>query len=370
MVQAPEDEIACLKIMRLVTKLVTWLVALLGVLWGIFVLSSLGAREINSYDNRWHLLAWFAVGLVCILASCIAAWNPRLAALVFLASTLPIVLLSLNSSFRADLNRGDAWIFGPLLFCGLFWLFTGRAGWPPLQVQQVPARRKVVISVLVFTSLACLVVIGAVVMTMRSIRLTVDCGWPNSFTADRYNSRVVFVATLKDPGVGVIKERFRGIRARTRYVLIAFWGIGHNEASGRTYYVEGRYANGWITRFLPIIDMSHCSRSSPLDQAALDIRILREGPSQKGVRIVGQVRGNHNQLRLGAKVVVAGPMGTKAVSTDSDGIFDLRDLVPGLYELRVEQCDERRNPAYNRCSANADLVAGKTWGVELSSFYQ
>jgi hypothetical protein len=153
-------------------------------------------------------------------------------------------------------------------------------------------------------------------------------------------------------------------------VLIAFWGIGHNEASGRTYYVEGRYANGWITRFLPIIDMSHCSRSSPLDQAALDIRILREGPSQKGVRIVGQVRGSHNQLRLGAKVVVAGPMGTEAVSTDSDGIFDLRDLAPGHYELRVEQCDERRNPAYNRCSANADLVAGKTWGVELSSFYQ
>ena len=72
----------------------------------------------------------------------------------------------------------------------------------------------------------------------------------------------------------------------------------------------------------------------------------------------------------GAKVVVAGPIGTKAVSTDSDGIFELRDLAPGHYEVRVEQCDERRNPAYIRCTANADLVAGNTWGVELRSFDQ
>jgi hypothetical protein len=115
-------------------------------------------------------------------------------------------------------------------------------------------KHKVVICVVVLASFACLIVIGATLMTMRSARQLVDCGWPNSFTADRYKGRVVFIATLRDPGIGVVRESFRGLHPGTKYVLIAHWGIGHNELDGRTYYIEGRYADSWITRVLPIVD--------------------------------------------------------------------------------------------------------------------
>ena len=351
--------------MRLAIKTVTCLVAVLGILWGIFVLSALGVREIDSSENGWHLLGCFAAGLVCSVASCIAVWNRRRAALAFLLTALLILLLGLARPFRAELDVEDIWIFGSLPFFGLLWHFTSQAGWPPVFAQRATTRRKVVIGILASVGLTCLVVIGAVVLTMLPSRLFVDCSWPHSFTAARYKGRLVFVATLQDPGVGVVKESFRGLRERAKYVLIAHWGIGHNELNGKTYFVEGRYANGWITRFLPIVDTTYCGRKRRVEQAALDLRILRDGFSPNAVRIVGQVRGKSDWPRFNARIVVVGPTGSVGARTDAEGIFELKNLRPGRYELRVEQCDARQSSNYYWCRANADLMSGDTWGVEL-----
>jgi hypothetical protein len=221
--------------MRLIRTIVSWLVAVLATLWRLFVLSALGARPVHPSDNLWHLLAWLAVGLVCCVASFIAVWNRRLAARGFLLTASLILSFSLNRSFRANVRWADAWIFGPVLFCGLFWYLTGRAGWTPLRAQPQFTRRKVEIPILLVISLTCLVVIGAVLITMLPTNLLVDCSWPDSFTESHYNGSEVFVATLRDPGVGIIGERFRGLSPTTRYVLIANWGLGHNELNGRRF---------------------------------------------------------------------------------------------------------------------------------------
>jgi hypothetical protein len=99
-------------------------------------------------------------------------------------------------------------------------------------------------------------------------------------------------------------------------------------------------------------------------QAALDLRILRAEFSQNAVH---KVRWQANQPRLDAKIVGVGPRGSIAASTDSDGIFEAKDLPAGHYELHTEQCDERKGSPYDRCSGHADLSAAKIWGVALWS---
>ena len=202
---------------------------------------------------------------------------------------------------------------------------------------------------------------------MRPANVAVDCSRPSSFTSDRYKDRVIFVATLRDPGIGVVRENFQGLRAGTKYVLIAHWGLGHYELSGETYYIEGRHADTWLSRFLPIVDPSSCSRSRPVDEAKLDLRILHESTAPDTVRIVGQVRSKSNIPKSGATISIKEAMGDVIVATDAEGIFELTGLPPGRYEVQIRQCDERKNPVAFRCSASAELAPGSTWGVELRS---
>ena len=349
-------------------RVLGWLVVLLGILFAALILAKLGAKEITPPEPLWEFVVPLAVGLACMVGSCVAIWNQKVAGWVLLASALAILLMRLIIASRLGPGHPSVRILASLLLFGVFWLTASRSGWRPVTSSQISPKQKIVFALMGFLLLIGLVVVASVVITMLPITLMGDCGWPTSFTAKRYAGHAVFTATFRDPGIAVVKERFWGLPVGgDRAVLVAHWGIGHNELNGRTYFIDGRRATGPITRFLPIIDISHCSRSSPLDQAALDVRILREGPSQKGVRIVGLVRGKDNQPRLGAKVVVAGPRGSVDTTTDSEGIFDLKDLQPGHYAVRIEGCDESKNPAFYRCSDDhaSSLEEEDVWGIEL-----
>lgn len=354
-----------------IKKTLAWLVVLLGILFGVLALALLGIQGTEDLDNPWRLVAWFALGSVSIAGSCIAMWNPRFAGLMFPVAAAVTVLVRLSNPRRAYIGREAVLILGPLLFFGLFWYFTSFAGWPRLLAGSLTPRRKAALGLLAFLTLSSLVLIGAVLFTiMRPSCLFIDCGRSEPFATQQYKGHAVFTAVVRYPAIAVVKERFWGLPAGwNKVVLVAPWGVGHSTFDGRALFIDGRRADGLITRFLPIVDITHCSRTSPLERAALDVRILRQGPSQKGVRIVGHVRGEGNQLRRGVEVVITGPMGDIPTTTDREGIFDLKDLPPGKYAVHVEECDESKNPTFYRCSESygSNLKAGDIWEAELRS---
>lgn len=117
----------------------------------------------------------------------------------------------------------------------------------------------------------------------------------------------MFVATLHDPGIAVVKELFWGLPKGEKLGLIAHWGLKQNALGGETYFIDGHRSTGLITRWLPIVEITQCGRTNPLDRATLDLQILREVPGAEGVHLVGQVTGERHKPRPGVKVVINGP---------------------------------------------------------------
>jgi hypothetical protein len=353
-------------------KALNWFAFLSGVLFGIIALAFLGALEVYQFSrDDWYLIAaWMALGCVVAVGSWIAVWNRKLSAVILLTAAPVITVIALIGLIRYrpfDFAVGAAFVLVPLLPLGLFWHFTNRGDWPPLIVpgSAFPARR-VIASMVAFSLLTCLTLIGSVVVTLLPRLEIGDCGRSRPFATRQYGGQIVFVAKLRDPGLAVVREHFWGLPSwNSRFVLIAHWGIGHNVLDGSTYFIDGHRSTGLLTRFLPIVEIQRCGRFRPIDQAALDIRMLRDGPSQKAVRVVGQVTGAHYKPRVGVRVAITGPAGTILTTTDREGIYDVADLPPGRYSVRAQPCDESKNPAYYRCGEDREVKLGDVWGSEL-----
>jgi hypothetical protein len=352
----------------LTRKITAILIAVLGIIFGAFILAELGVQGISLPEDRYLVAVWLTFGAVSVAGSCIALWNQRVAGLIYLTATPVFLVLGIRIYRQVLTNREATWILVTLFAFGLFWHFTSRAGWPRLMAHQVSSGRKVAFGAFALFCLAGLVLLETVVITTVSINLVLDCSWPHPFASQKYEGQAVFVARMRDPGIAIVKESFWGMPVGgSKFLLIANWGIGHNELNGRTYFIDGRRAIGLLTRYLPIIDISHCSRTNPVDRAGLDLLILRKGPPQKGVRIVGQINNKFNMPQPGAKVVITGPMGSVDATTDGEGIFDLTEMPAGPYSVRAEGCDESKNTRFYRCSEThaANLNNGEIWGLEL-----
>jgi hypothetical protein len=348
-------------------RTLSWIAFAAGALFGVLALAELGALESHPGKNQWPTIAtWIVSAAISLAGSWVAIYLRKLGGLILLV-TSPLILLTLLTSYHTTSRLLSASILGLPLILGVFWWLTKRAGWPEPIGNSALLKHKVIASVLASVGVVLLSVLGSVAITMLSVPLTVNCGRKEPFASAQYEGQTVFVATLHNPGFADVTEHFWGLAENTKFVVIAGWGWGHNPISGNTYFVDGHRSSGLITRFLPIVEVSHCGRSNPLDRAKLDLRILRTGSSQKGVRIVGQVNGMHNTPRPDLRILVNGPVQKIETVTDKDGIFDLTDLEPGHYTVRVEPCEESKNPVYYRCSdsANNDLKVGDVWGTEL-----
>jgi hypothetical protein len=185
-----------------------------------------------------------------------------------------------------------------------------------------------------------------------------DCSGRALFTKPAFRGHAVFTARLIYVGhkntdrlgwqagdwtIGVVQDRFWGLpRWNSHLVLLThaiFW-------EGETYFIDGRWAEGLMTRFLPIVEAGPCARTRPLVDATLEMRVLHKEPSSQGSRIIGYVRkpeGFRGGLRpptphipfTGARISVTGSSGTTIASTDEEGIYEVGGLPPDDYTVTL-----------------------------------
>ena len=314
---------------------------------------------------------WIAFGLSFLffapfVVSLCALPNKKRAMYFFLIWAVVVTPVIVRSQWSASLLPRLAVWAAPTVLLGLFWLGTKALGWVPL----VEARKRSAIRRVLAIVVVCLMVAGLdVVITLaftawRSSNNGPDCGGRRLFTQPVFPGHAVFTARLVHTGhsthaigdstkwagtwaVGIVQERFWGLpSAWPRFVLLTnsiFW-------EGDTYLIDGNRAHGFLTGFLPVIEAGPCSRTRSVADAAVDLRMLRKKSIPTGGRIVGFVQqpepfrqwpsppAPHTPL-AGARIDFAGSSGTKVVTADQDGIYEIDGLTPDDYTLTLELPD-------------------------------
>src|SRR5205807_9394990 len=123
-------------------------------------------------------------------------------------------------------------------------------------------------------------------------------------------------------------------------------------------FIDGTRDQGLLTQFLPLVEGGiGCSRTRPVQEAIVDLRLLRKHPLAKGARVVGYVRGPEAfrgwltrparpAFVAAARIHVTGPV-TKTISTDSSGLYELDDLAPGDYTLDLSMPETQTAGFFN-----------------------
>lgn len=329
----------------------------------------------------WHAdgSGWFeaplpmtAIGLTVLFfvpfaAPLLILRNRKWAAIMFVTAALVAVPLFALSRWTSVLLPHLAAYATPFVLFGLFWLGTYKLGWPPLlqpRPRGVPRR----IATLLVTCLLILCLDIALTLGLSALNsslFTGDCArktpitHPESPSHAVFTLRTIFVGRsiealtrgqgihgleVGDWAIGVVRERFWGVPSRWPHLMLMtnyiYW-------KDETYFIDGVRENGLLTRALPIVDARvGCSRSRPIQDALVDLRMLREAPPEGGTRLIGYVRkleattGVFQRptapvLVVGARINVTGTEGTKTIMTDEMGIYQLDGLPPGDYRLEL-----------------------------------
>jgi hypothetical protein len=258
------------------------------------------------------------------------------------------------------------------LVFALFWLETNRRGWPSLlQPRLRPLSLRVAAFVLTCAVVFCVdVMVTFGLSALGSSLFSPDCGGhapvirPRSPYHAVFTARIVFVGRsiealiggsrsflssqrydprVGDWAIGVVHEKFWGLPFWTpRLVLLTnfiYW-------KGETYFVDGSRGHGLLSERLPIIEGGvSCSRTRPVSEAVVDLRLLHE-PASTGTRLIGYVREPQKFVgglvppvslkpAAGAKINVAGPAGKRVITTDASGVYEVDDLPAGDYTLQL-----------------------------------
>jgi hypothetical protein len=334
----------------------------------------------------WHAdgSGWFesplpqtAIGLTALFflplfaALFLRRQKKRAAYLVTVAMLLAGVVFGMSRWTAALLPR-LAEVSAFFLLFASFWGGTHKLGWPSL-LQSRPQTFRGRTAALVLTCLAVVsldIALTFLFAALRSSLFSPDCNaippftQPESASQSVFTTRIIFVGrsinawgpsgdTLHDElrdhplgewAIGVVQEKFWGLPSwEPRYVLLTdyiYW-------KGETYFIDGRRSNGLLTRALPIVSGGiGCSRTRPAQEAIVDLRLLHEAPPAGGTRLIGYARlpqpfvsgfapPTPIRLAAGAQISVAGPTGTRIITTDQSGLYQLDDLPLGDYTLRL-----------------------------------
>ena len=336
--------------MRILKAGVSWLWVAIGLAVSVAMLGLFGMRPVFGYSSstsaRVGTLAIGIFGAAVLYASLAAVRSRKRAALVCLAAApLPFFF----SGTLAYLTFGDrAAIAEPsvavLVVLGLFWFITYRFHWPDLISQgTMTSRTRFLLVGASGFSLLVLASVAAIAFTIRAPDIG-DCAAPPPFAKPKSSEQVVLTARVVHVGnvlgsVSLVQHRYWGLPSYSKLVFLPV-----SAKPGDTFFIDGQLGMGILTRYLfPVINM-HCSRSAPLQEAAVDLRVLREGPPTDGVRVIGQVvryePGYERQGIPHVPVTITGPMGSVVTITDQEGIYDLKNVPEGSYSVRTDTENE------------------------------
>ena len=360
-------------------KGVSWTVVLLSALGSCLWIAEVGYAPGPAFGGGWSdwipVFRQLLIPIICLAASYVAVRYRNWRAFLFHAA---VALLGIWLAYWSVLGSPENWrryqgvafpgvasslpdpllpAIGLLIVPGAFWYVTGRSGWPTLISKRISLTR-------VSAVLACLLlatVAGAVALDFRII-WSGECHYSQQpFTTRLGPQQAVFTARILGARKLWGPDESQWSPGWRRYWLLAsvqkqFWGLPwwdrklvilliSARASGAPPprddidFVDGRRLPGSLTRFLPIYE-TFCTRTGPLADSEIDLRVLRDGPPQNGVRILGRtthMAGDYPNYRWetvpSEKVLIRGPAGVTILESDANGVYDVTGLPPGNYEV-------------------------------------
>ena len=363
----------------LTKKVLTWLVFVVGLIAATLGLAIFGAWPVPPHDSYsdWAVTALLlSLGLVPLMASLLAVRNRRTAAKVYLIGALVAAICGIWEWFYrayrlhniASWAAADSVLFALL---GVFLLRMHRKDWPPLWNSSQPSWKRKIAGVLAGCLMLTLITFGAFRLGVAGAS-AIDCGEPPPFARPRRPDQAVFTARL------VVVEgwpaRLMNVE-RLPFAIVQqhFWGlpwwdhkivlVGLPLQAAGPFFIDGTRMHGLLTQFLPVVEIIRCNRSRLLEDAKVDLRVLRDGPPHKGVRIIGRVMHYNGKDATSIPVTVSGTAVTTIFSTDQDGIYDLSGLPPGHYAVTANAKPVRIGR--NHCESYEDMKPGEVWGCNL-----
>jgi hypothetical protein len=240
-------------------------------------------------------------------------------------------------------------------------------------------KRKAILAATALFLTATLYVFILTILNVQSPPMPGDCGERAPFNKPVYPGQAVFVVKILYSGgdnwtsakkrgpwsIGRIEHRYWGLPWWTPGLVL----IGHSYFlhKNERYFIDGDRTMYRISVFTPYIDFTCASRTSPLADAEIDLRIL-DSPQKKGVRIIGRAyhpktAERDREFASGVTIKIIGPAGTVTSQTDQHGIYDVVGLPPGHYIIRSEskaQLDSIDRQYYEL--KEPELKDGDVWG--------
>lgn len=377
---------------RWLRSIVDWLIAVAGVLVGVLALSVTASRSGQQID--WLLAAGVSIpGCLLILGTAVSVFYSRKlgAILCFLAAAVAESVLVVPSAFVfpggmpwSETLTSSLAVLLPPCVPGAYWLVTSRRGWPPNADVHTRSVRRAVIDVgATLIALYLLVGVGTIAIMgqyqsigdygCRATPIPVHALIP---TDTEFVAKIMFVGlpyrhangkTWSTWAVASVQKEFWGLPWWNKKIVVLTFKIFTN---GQTLFIDGSRSGGLLTLGIPVVELKLCG-SKPVSDAAVELRVLRDGPPKNGVRIIGHTVSEypdfHSEPLPGATVLITGPDGTVETTSYQQGIYDVQGLPPGSYTVRAGTPDET-NHAYPSCDTKdgAHLIAGEVWGCTLA----
>jgi hypothetical protein len=369
---------------QVLKKALSWSAVIFGLAWSVLGFGLLGVVPLTTFFHPPSPRTWldavtlFAFGAVPLLATVRSFRNRKFASLLcFIAAPLISLVVWLSDMRLADsvffhgypINEyspaaSAALTFVPLFLLGYFWSVAHRYNWPWIVAGTLlPMWARIALAAVVsLTFLVCICATSVRVASMSE--LPGDCGGPPPFSK-AYTGHTVFLVRVVHVdritgAMAVVQQRFAALPWWNKIVFLKFI-----QKKG-TYFVDGRFEEGLVTRWLvPVLDLK-CTGSSTIENAGVELRLFRDSPRWNGVHLIGRVSnaptvGTGLTPAPGVTVVVDGPNSVETV-TDRDGIYDVSGLPKGHYSIRVPTSSRHEDCEYR---GEAGLNAGVVWGCEL-----
>ena len=328
-----------------------------------------------------------AIELTCLfyaplIAPLFAIRRRTLAVLLFLIpATIAVFVFAGSRWTSALLPRLGGWSTFFAVF-GAFWLTTDKLGWPPLVNTRPTFKVKLAATLAGCLVIAALDVAGTFALVVKRSSLNSgDCREKPLFARPVDPNQAVFIARVihsghtaqvsgswvGDWGIGLVQERFWGPPGWWMPRIVILTNYVFQE--GQSYFIDGRLSYLLLPHFLPIVEADACTRTRPVENAATELRLLREArvltkpPLANETRIIGNVQSpkwpseiNKPPARMldmnavyenavhptakytplaGARIRVKGSAGATVVATDAKGIYEVTGLIPDDYTLSL-----------------------------------